>query len=146
MLLLLPFFGLWAFVMYRFGFNFKFVSALKHTWWLINAHLGLVIGAYLTLLLVGFLIFSLTNSSLLYFYLWMIGWNMSFLSQAYLDEIVVVFLTFVSGFSIFTVFSLIFTTIGFLFYSLLEINEANNLIERIKQIGMARKIRGMARE
>lgn len=146
MLLLLPFFGLWAFVMYRFGFNFKFIAALKHTWWLINAHLGLVIGSYLTLLLVGFLVFSLTNSSLLYFYLWMVGWNMSFLSEAHLDELIVIIMTFVSAFSIFTIFSLIFTSIGFLFYSLLEINEANNLLERIKQIGQSRKIRGMARE
>lgn len=145
-LLFLPFFGLWAFMMFRFGFSFKFVRALQHTWWLINAHLGLVIGAYLTLLLVGWLIFSLTNSSLLYFYLWIVGWNMSFLAEARLDEIVVIMMTFVSTFSLFTIFSLIFTSIGFLFYSLLEINEANSLLERIKQIGNARKIRGMARE
>ncbi|MBL7814608.1 MAG: stage II sporulation protein M [Saprospiraceae bacterium] len=142
----LPFFGLWAYVMYRFGFNFKFFKALQHTWWLINTHLSLVIGSYLTLLLVGWLIYSLTNSSVLYFYLWMIGWNFSFLSQARLDEFVVLFLCFTSTFTIFTIFSLIFTTIGFLFYSLLEINEANNLLNRIKQIGMSRKIRGMARE
>ena len=145
-LLLLPFFSLWAFVMFRFGFNFKFVRALQHTWWLINTHLGLAIGAYLTLLVVGWLIFSLTNSSLLYFYLWIAGWNLSFLSEARLDELVVIIMTFVSTFSLFTIFSLIFTSIGFLFYSLLEINEANNLLERIKQIGMARKIRGMTRE
>jgi uncharacterized membrane protein SpoIIM required for sporulation len=146
MLFLLPFFGLWAFVMYRFGFNFKFVSALKHTWWLINTHLGLVIGSYLTLLVVGWLFFSLSNSTLLSFYLWMIGWNMSFLEQSRLDEIAVILMEFISVFSIFTIFSLIFTTIGYLFYSLLEINEANNLLERIKQIGMTRKIRGMVRE
>ena len=145
-LLLLPFFGLWAFMMFRFGFGFKFIRAWQHTWGLINAHLGLVIGAYLTLLLVGWLMFSLTNSSLLYFYLWIVGWNMSFLSEARLDEIVVIMMTFVSTFTLFTIFSLIFTSIGFLFYSLLEINEANSLLERIKQIGKARKIRGMARE
>lgn len=71
---------------------------------------------------------------------------MSFLAEARLDEIVVILMTFVSTFSLFTIFSLIFTSIGFLFYSLLEINEANSLLERIKQIGKARKIQGMARE
>jgi uncharacterized membrane protein SpoIIM required for sporulation len=144
--LVLPMFILWAFVMYRFGFNFKFLQALKHTWWLINTHLSLAIGAYMILLIVGWLIFSLTNSSLLYFYLWLVGWNMSFLSQAQLDEIPVIIMTFVSTFYLFTIFSLIFTSVCLLFYTLLEINEANSLIERIKQIGMARKIRGMARE
>lgn len=144
--LALPMFILWAFVMYRFGFNFKFFQALKHTWWLINTHLGLAVGAYMILLVIGWLIFSLANSSLLYFYLWLVGWNMSFLSQAQLDEMPVIIMTYVSTFSLFTIFSLIFTSICFLFYTLLEINEANSLIERIKQIGMARKIRGMARE
>jgi uncharacterized membrane protein SpoIIM required for sporulation len=143
---LLPMFVLWAFVMYRFGFNFKFLQAIKHTWWLINTHVSLALGSYLILLAMGWLMFSLANSALLNFYLWIIGWNFSFLTQGQLEALPVVLMTFVSIFSLFIILSLIFTTIGFLFYALLEINEANNLVERIKQIGMARKIRGMARE
>ena len=145
-LFILPLSILWGFVMYRFNFNFKFLQGFKHTWWLINTHLGLAVGSYLSLLAAGWVLFSLTNSSLISFYLWLIGWNLSFLSQTQLDEIPVVVMTFVSTFSLTTIISLIFTSVCFLFYSLLEINEANNLVERIKQIGMTRRIRGMVRE
>jgi hypothetical protein len=47
---------------------------------------------------------------------------------------------------IFINFMLFFTASGFLFYSLLEINEANSLMDKIKQIGVGKRIQGLARE
>jgi uncharacterized membrane protein SpoIIM required for sporulation len=144
--ILTPFFGLWAYTMFRFGFNFKFRQAARYTRALVTARIGLVFGAYLIMLLIAWLFYSLANSTLMYFYLWMMGWNFSFLSQNQLDEMVVIAMAFCAAFSIFTIVGLIFTTISLLFYSLLEIYEANAFLARIQQIGMGKKIRGMARE
>ena len=75
-----------------------------------------------------------------------IGWNMSFMAHTQLDEAAVVIMTFVAAFTIFINYMLFFTAYGFLYYSLLEINEANSLLEKIKQIGIGKKIQGLARE
>ena len=143
---LFPFFGLWAMMMFRFGFKFNFFKAIQHTRWLSSSNLSLVISSHLIMLVIGWLFFSLANSFLMNFYLWMIGWNLSYLNQSQLDSIVVIVMTFVAAFSFFLIFALFLTSVSFVFYSLLEINEANSLLNKIEQIGMSRKIRGMIRE
>ena len=78
--------------------------------------------------------------------MWIVGWNFSFFQQSQLDAGVVIAMTFFAAFSMFIIIGFFFTALSFSFYSLLEINEANSLMERIEQIGLGRKIRGMARE
>jgi uncharacterized membrane protein SpoIIM required for sporulation len=140
----LPFMGLWLFLMYRNGFNL--LNGVRHAWWLMGSGVGLSYSAHYVMLVLVYLFFSVINSGLLYFYLMFIGWNMSFMGQTQLDEMAVVIMTFVASFTIFINYMLFFTAYGFLYYSLLEINEANSLLEKIKQIGISKKIQGLARE
>jgi uncharacterized membrane protein SpoIIM required for sporulation len=146
MIIGLPWFIISGFLMMRYGFNFNYLKSFQHTAWLIGSSRELLFGVVTIQILVSWLMFALSNSMLTNFYMWIIGWNFSFYTQSQLDTGVVVAMTFVAAFLLFTIIALFATALSFTFYSLLEINEANSLVERIQQIGMGRKIRGMARE
>lgn len=143
-MVVMPFMGLWLMLMYRNGFNL--LSGIRHAWWLMGSGVGLSYSAHFVMLVLVYLFFSVLNSGLLYFYMMFIGWNMSFMAQEHLDSVVVVVMTFAAAFTIFINYMLFITAYGFLYYSLLEINEANNLMEKINQIGMGKKIQGLSRE
>jgi uncharacterized membrane protein SpoIIM required for sporulation len=140
----LPFFALWLFLMYRDGFGI--LQGVQHTWWLMGSGVTLSYATHYIMQVLGFLFFAALSSGFLYLYLMFIGWNLSFVSQARFDTLVVMMMAFVSVFTLFVNFMLFFTAFGFLYYSLLEINEASSLLDRIKGIGVAKKIRGLARE
>jgi uncharacterized membrane protein SpoIIM required for sporulation len=144
LLVLFPFMALWLYLMYRDNYNI--FEGIKHTWWLMGSGFGLSFGTYYVMLVIGFLFYSFLSSAFLYLYMWFIGWNLSFLSQTHFDTTVIIISSFMSVFMIFINFMLFFTASGFLFYSLLEINEANSLMAKIKQIGVGKKIQGLARE
>ncbi len=141
---LLPFVGLWFMLMYRDGLGV--LEGIKHTWWLMGSGVALCFGVHFIMFILMYLFFSAFNSALMYFYMMIVGWNLSFFSQTQLDQLVVIMTAFIAFFIIALNFMLFYTAYGFLFYSLLEINEANSLISKIKQIGMSKKIQGMARE
>ena len=143
---ILPWFAINGFLMMRFGFNFNYLKSFKHTAWLISSNRELLFGVIGIQIIVSWLMFSLLNSSLTYFYMWIVGWNFSFFNQSQLDVGVVIAMTFLAAFILFLIIALFLTALSFTFYSLLEINEANSLVHRIQQIGMGRKIRGMVRE
>ncbi len=143
---ILPWFAINGFLMMRFGFNFNYLKSFKHTAWLISSNRELLFGVIGIQIVVSWLMFSLLNSSLTYFYMWIVGWNFSFFNQSQLDVGVVIAMTFLAAFILFLIIALFLTALSFTFYSLLEINEANALVHRIQLIGMGRKIRGMARE
>jgi uncharacterized membrane protein SpoIIM required for sporulation len=140
----MPFFALWLFLMYRDGFGI--LQGVQHTWWLMGSGVTLSYATHYIMQVLGFLFFAALSSGFLYLYLMFIGWNLSFVSQARFDTLVVMMMAFVSVFTLFVNFMLFFTAFGFLYYSLLEINEASSLLDRIKGIGVAKKIRGLARE
>jgi uncharacterized membrane protein SpoIIM required for sporulation len=146
MSIVLPWFVMNSFLMMRYGFNFNYLKSFKHTAWLISSNRELFFSVIGLQVVVSWLLFSFLNSSLTYFYMWMIGWNFSFYNESQLDAGVAVAMTFIAAFLLFLIMALFFTAMSFAFYSLLEINEANSLIQRIQQIGMGRKIRGMVRE
>jgi hypothetical protein len=141
---LLPFTALWMYLMYRDRFGV--VEGLRHAWWLMSSGYLLTFSTHYTMLLICYLFFAFFNSAIVYLYMWVIGWNLSFISTAALDQTSVIMMSFIAAFSIFLNFMLLFTAMVYLYYALLEINEANNLLERIKQIGMGKKIQGLVRE
>jgi uncharacterized membrane protein SpoIIM required for sporulation len=145
LVVVLPWIVINGFLMMRFGFNFNYLKSFKHTAWLMGTSRELTFGVVAMQVFVGWLMFSVMNSSLFYFYGWIIGWNFSFYNQSQLDAGVVVAMTFLAAF-LFLVIALFITALSFTFYSLLEINEANSVMQRIEKIGMGRKIRGMVRE
>jgi hypothetical protein len=132
--------------MMRYGFNFNYLKSFKHTAWLISSNRELFMGVIGIQIVVSWLLFAMLNSSLTHFYMWIIGWNFSFFNQSQLDGGVVIGMTFLAAFLLFLITSLFLTALSFTFYSLLEINEGNALVARIQQVGMGRKICGLARE
>ncbi len=140
----MPFMGLWLYLIFRDNFNF--IQAVRHAWWLMGSGRMQFFGTHLTMLPLCYLLFSGVNSIILNIYLQFIGWNMSFLTEAQFDQTTVLMMTFAAAFILFISLMLMFTAYGFLYYSLLEINEANSLFKKIDTIGSGKKIRGMARE
>jgi hypothetical protein len=140
----LPFAGLWMYLTYRD--RMSIVTSIKHTGWLMSSDYQLSFSTYYIMLLIGYLFYSFMNSAIMLLYLWIFGWNLSFLTTTSLDNWAVLMTTFIGAFSLFLNFMYFFTAMVFLHYSLLEINEANSLLNKIKQIGMGKKIQGMARE
>ena len=143
-LIIMPFMAQWMYLMYRDGFGV--INGVRHAWWLIGSGLASTYGTHYIMLSVSYLIFAFLNSAFLYFYMLFVGWNMSFVSGSHFDEMVVILTAFMSAFTMFLNFMLFFTAMGFQYYSLLEINEANSVLEKIKLIGVSRKLQGMARE
>lgn len=140
----LPFVAIWQYMIYCNNFNIT--RGIRQTLWLMGSGLVLSYSTHYIMLLLVYLFFAVLNSGLVYLYLMFIGWNMSFVSQLQFDEWVVILMTFIAGFTIFINMMLLYTAYGFLYYSLLEINEANSLLDKINNIGMGKKVQGLARE
>ena len=140
---ILPVVALWMFLMLHDGFSP--LTGFQHTLWLAQSSWSLTFGAYYVLFLIGYLAFAFTNSVFMETYLTMVGWN-THLTQAALDSFVVIIMAGIAVFAIFSIFAILFTGMAFLYYSLIEINEANALVTRIREIGVGKKIQGMMRE
>lgn len=140
----LPFLGLWLMLIYRDKLGV--FESIKHAWWLMGSSTALSFGTHYIMLILLYLFFSASGSAFLYLYMVIVGWNLTFQAQSNLDQIIVYLTTFITYFALALNMLLLYTSYGFLYYSLLEINEANSLLFKIKQIGMSRKIQGLARE
>jgi uncharacterized membrane protein SpoIIM required for sporulation len=140
----MPFIALWLYLIYRDGYNI--VGGIKHAWWLMGSGVGMSYGTHYILFAITYLFFAFSSSGIFYFYMLFVGWNLSFLSVNQFDNVVVILTAFVSIFALLLNFMLFFTAYAFLYYSLLEINLGQSLLDKIAQIGMGKKIQGMARE
>jgi hypothetical protein len=140
----MPFIALWLYLIYRDGYNI--VGGIKHAWWLMGSGVGMSYGTHYILFAITYLFFAFSSSGIFYFYMLFVGWNLSFLSENQFDNVVVILTAFVSIFALLLNFMLFFTAYAFLYYSLLEINLGQSLLDKIAQIGMGKKIQGMARE
>ena len=121
------------------------VTAISRTFQLLKNQYGRALGLFFLLMCIGLLFFCIMSSSLLWFYFELIGWNLS-LTQEMLDKVGVIILTFLSVFTLSLILGMLILGLGLLYYTLLEILEANNLKERIRGIGQGRRIQGMEQE
>jgi len=121
------------------------IAAVSRTFQLLKNQYGRAIGLFFLLMCIGLLFFCIMSSSLLWFYFELIGWNLS-LKQETLDQVGAIILTFLSVFTLSLILGMIILGLGLLYYTLLEILEANNLKERIRSIGQGRRIQGMEKE
>ena len=134
---------LWAYSSLREGINPA--SALFRGASLFSQSYSKAFGLFLILMLVGFLAFSLADSTLAWFYLDLVTWVV-LLEESAMQQFSTVFLTFITVFILYLVFAIILIGGGVLYYSLLEIREAPALMKRIQQIGQRRSIKGMEQE
>ncbi len=139
----LPLFGLWQYSIYRENRNL--FSGLQRSWSQFFSRMSLLIPVQIMLAALGGMVFTFLNSLILWTYYDIIGWNLNF--AATLKDKIAMWLSVGTGaFIVFLFLSLAITAVVIAYYTLIEINEANQLSQRIQKIGTARKIRGLVRE
>jgi hypothetical protein len=107
--------------------------------------MGLVIPVQIMLAAFGGMVFTFLNSIILWTYYDIIGWNLN-LAVTLKNKIAMWLSVGTGAFIIFFFLSLAITAVVIAYYTLIEINEANQLSQRIQKIGTTRKIRGLVRE
>jgi hypothetical protein len=139
----LPVFILWEYAIYRENVNL-FVGLQKGVSQFFG-NMGLLIPVQIMLAALGSMIFTFLNSTILWTYYNIIGWNIN-VAETLKDKIAMWLSIGTGAFILLFLISLMITAVVFAYYTLIEINEANHLSQRIHKIGTARKIRGLVRE
>ena len=143
MLLLYPLILLQGYVM--INENLGWVSSLRRTLRLAKQGYSRMFGFFLILFLLGFLFFSITDSAVLWFFISLLEWVISF-EQHIMDEISVVLLTVVVLFTVYLISAMFLLGTALLYYVLVEIEDAPSLISNIQLIGTKQKLKGIERE
>lgn len=138
-----PILFLWMFVNYYEETNI--LQGLGRTLSLVSGNYGNLIGLYLLLVLISVLFYGFIDTVLIWLFFDMIGWNLS-LEQSLMDQVLSMLLAFTSIFFISLIYVIMTIGGGLIYFSLLEIEEAPSLKERIKQIGISKRIQGMEAE
>lgn len=142
-LVLFPFVALWGVLLLREGRNvFK---AFNRVWSLFFASLGRSFSALLLFFFTGLLILTIFDSFLVKILFDLLSWIIHFEPEtmSLINNIVLLFLHF---FILLLFFMLLFAGMGLLYYTLIEIHEAEGLRQRLQQLGQSRQIRGLDRE
>ncbi len=120
-------------------------SSLGRTFSFAGNNYGRILSSFFIFYLIGILFYTFIDTGLLWFFFEVIGWNFS-LDQNTMDLFLSVLLAFTSIFFISLIFSMMVIGQSFQYYTLLEIEEAPSLKERIKFIGGGKRIQGMEAE
>jgi hypothetical protein len=139
----LPLFGLWQYSIYRENKNL--FSGFQRGFSQFFGRTGLLIPVQIMLAAFCGMVFTFLNSVILWTYYDIIGWNLN-LAATVKDKIAMWLSVGTGAFIIFFFLSLAITAVVIAYYTLIEINEANQLSQRIQKIGTTRKIRGLVRE
>jgi len=134
---------LWAFTAFREGSNI--MAALGRAVNLVATDFSKVLSLSLALVLLSLLFYNIVNSMIFSLFLDAIAWNfpvegdsrkhLTIMLSAWSTALVLYLLSF-----------LFFIGIGIMYYSFLEIYEANSLRQQIQFIGNSKRIQGMERE
>ncbi|MFK7934257.1 MAG: stage II sporulation protein M, partial [Saprospiraceae bacterium] len=139
----MPILALWAYVTYEEK-QFIFTS-LSRTFTLLNGQFLSLFGLFLSVTLLALFLFSILDTMVLWFFFEPLTWLFPY-DQATLDNLNVMLLTFITMLSLHLLLAIIFVGIGLLYYSLLEVQEATSLLEKVRRIGATRFIKGLERE
>jgi uncharacterized membrane protein SpoIIM required for sporulation len=138
-----PILFLWTFINYYEEINV--FQGLGRTFSLLSGNVVHLFGLFTLLILVGLLFYGIMDTFLLWFFIDMIGWNLS-MDQNTMDAVFVLLLAFTSVFFLSLIFTIMSLGAGLLYFSLIEIEDAPSLKARIKQIGQRRRIQGIEAE
>ncbi|GAB5552029.1 MAG: hypothetical protein Sapg2KO_16200 [Saprospiraceae bacterium] len=120
-------------------------TGLQRSLVLLSGMYSKALSTLLIFLMIGFLFFSLLDTALFSLYFDIIGWFTN-LEGDQLESFSMILQVTTSMFMIFMILSIIGLGFGILYHSLLEIQEAPGLAQRIKTIGQQRSIRGLDKE
>lgn len=143
LLFVLPIAMLWSYTMQVEGLNI--FRGLVRAFELLQRNLSKMMGLLVVLALVGFLFFLITETATLWFYLDLASWIANFDEQT-MRQVSTVLITFTIMFVLQLLFVLFIIGFGLMYYTLREIAEATHLLERIRQIGVAKRIKGLEQE
>ncbi len=138
-----PLFFLWAFISYFE--NIDIIAAFGRMTKLISNNYGRVLGLFFLLSVIGTLFYSIMDTALIWFYFDFIGWNFS-LDQETMNQFVAVLVTFTAMFIQCLIYPMILIGISFLYFTLVEIKDAPAIKEKIKYIGIGKRIQGLEKE
>ncbi len=142
-LLIFPIILLWIFVLFKEKSHL--MQGFGRTFSLLKGTYGNAISLFFVLVLVGILLFSITDTLLLWLFLDLVTWIVD-LEKAYMDQFSAALLTATSMFFLYLVFSFVLTGMGLLYFTLLEIQEAPDLHEKLNHFGKVERIRGLEKE
>lgn len=121
------------------------LKSLGRTFSLMSNNYGRILSSFFIFYLVGILFYTFIDTGLLWFYFEVIGWNFS-LNEAAMDQLLAFLLASTSIFFMSLIFSVMSIGLSLQYYTLLEIEEAPSLKEKIKYIGGGKRIQGMEAE
>ena len=139
----IPFLLLWAYTTFRGEEHF--FMALAETWKMYFANFSRVLGLTISFLLLATFFYTFIQSSLFWFLVEMIAWNLN-MSQKNLDYSINLFLLFFSHFNMLLIYTLYIVSAGFTYFSLKEKSDSISLLKKIDKIGFDGYIRGIAKE
>lgn len=119
-----------------------FIPAFKRCLKILKNNWLNLLGLALILSLLGSIYFFVFNSPFLFFYFEVLTWNLNVAPET-LSKLFQVFITFISLFAMGIVVPIVLIGIGFKFHSLVEINEAAELKQRISNIAIKKQRYGM---
>jgi len=140
-LLVLP--GLWGYISLRDNRNPFAAGSRSLSLLFPNFSRGFSLS--LLFLLVGLLFFSLVNTTLSWFYLDLFSWVVQLPKDA-MAQFSAIVLTFISVWVLYFILAMVLISGGLLYYSLIEIQEAPQLRQRIQAIGSQQRIQGLEKE
>ena len=139
----LPICGLWLFVMQKEGKSFY--NSLGRTFHLLGNGWGRMYGLFLLTMLVALASFLLINSTVVWFYFEVIQWNVV-ADKSTMETAAGLFAAGTTMFIFNIIFPLVIAGMGFLYFTLKEIKEANGLMQRIDNLGKKRRAFGLEME
>ena len=135
---------LWTYIMYEEGLGI--FQGLGRAFSLMGSgNYGRTLGTFLLMSCVAVIFFMILDTQLVWFFIERISWNVA-IEENSSEQVVTIIGSFILILTSYLIFSYMIIGIGLLYHSLLEIKEAPNLQERIKQIGMGQRIQGMEKE
>jgi uncharacterized membrane protein SpoIIM required for sporulation len=142
-LLLFPVVLLWLFLMQKE--NIWYIQGLTRTFHLMGAAYFKLVSLSFILLVLGVLFFSLLDTSLVWFFVDIISWNLPFkgISGTNVLHFLMLFTTLLVFFLLYPLFLF---GIGLYSFSQTEVKEANALKAMVKEIGKKKEIQGIAME
>jgi uncharacterized membrane protein SpoIIM required for sporulation len=138
-----PLIFLWAFI--AFYENKNLFNSFAKMGQLVSGNYVRPWGLFIMLTTLGLLFYSILDSSILWFFVDVIGWNISMEADGK-EKLVAILLTFMAMVILLLVVAVWLLGIGLLYFTLVEIKEAPSLKEKIKSIGLGKNIQGIASE
>lgn len=131
-----PFFVLWMFIGYYEKKNL--FTSFSRSYSVVSISPGKTYGLFIMLAVISLIYFFMLDSPLVYFYFDIVNWNMS-LDAGTVREVILILLVFISFIALNLVLPMVIIGNSLVYFSLIEMEEANGLKRRIERLATPTK-------